>query len=678
MKTTRNLTLAILLSLALLLGATVPAAMAADTVIIELNDRQMSSYEITLVSHIITHTANTWTYRVTELSGKDLSHWTLVLGDCIDHIVSYSPTQGAEIGYDGSTGYYGIKWNVNDNFTSGEFTIVLDGNYGETDIEAVVKAGRNHESGTITGPDCSGCADSDEDGICNGDDNCMYGYNPDQTDSDGDGIGDACDECTDPDGDGICSDNDNCATAYNPDQTDSDGDGIGDACDTCHDPDQDGVCEGVDNCPTMPNSDQADSDGDGVGDACDNCPTDFNPEQSDSDGDGIGDACATLSQCIFIPANQYVYISFYLNPVDPSIESVFAPIMDVVYFIREADGSMFLPGDLDEIGFVTPGVGLKIVVTEDVTLCIDGTAYEGTPNGMLVPTGSMYNYIGAICNEPVSIETVFADVVDHILYVNDEMNGTGWKPGHQYSTLHYMEPGRSYKVYLKDTLTEATPFYYDCEAGSAATTADPKSNMTGHFAVNTFGNAFPIFINDIDMELTIGAEIGLFKGEQCVGSVTYNGTFPLIATAWDGTQAEMHENFNVTTVEYRIWQDGQEVDVVAERDANADQDVIPVVTLTPSILSMRPVLMQNSPNPFNPSTAIHFQLPARDHVTINVYNASGQLVETLADGDYDMGSHRVMWDGRNTRGDAVSSGIYYYQIETKSGFADTRRMTLLK
>ncbi len=93
------------------------------------------------------------------------------------------------------------------------------------------------------------CIDSDGDGYGDPshpendcpDDNCPYVYNPDQTDSDGDGIGDACEyTCIDSDGDGYgdpghpendCS-VDNCPDVYNPDQADGDGDGIGDACDT--------------------------------------------------------------------------------------------------------------------------------------------------------------------------------------------------------------------------------------------------------------------------------------------------------------------------------------------------------------------------------------------------------------------------------------------------------------
>ncbi len=79
----------------------------------------------------------------------------------------------------------------------------------------------------------------------------------------------------DQDLDGIMDDMDNCPETYNPTQTDTDGDGIGDACDP--DLDGDGDLNGADNCPYNANANQSDIDADGIGDECDD----------DIDGDGI-------------------------------------------------------------------------------------------------------------------------------------------------------------------------------------------------------------------------------------------------------------------------------------------------------------------------------------------------------------------------------------------------------
>ena len=89
------------------------------------------------------------------------------------------------------------------------------------------------------------------------------------------------------------------------------------------------------------------------------------------------------------------------------------------------------------------------------------------------------------------------------------------------------------------------------------------------------------------------------------------------------------------------------------------------------------LLHQNSPNPFNPSTSIAFELPDAERVSLSVYNILGQKVITLLDEHLDRGSHSVRWDGKDSRGNSVGSGIYFYRLQTDE-FIDTKRMVLLK
>ncbi len=88
-------------------------------------------------------------------------------------------------------------------------------------------------------------------------------------------------------------------------------------------------------------------------------------------------------------------------------------------------------------------------------------------------------------------------------------------------------------------------------------------------------------------------------------------------------------------------------------------------------------LLANRPNPFNPETAIDYELPGAEKVVLEIYNLQGQLVRQLVDGMRSGGRHRAVWDGRDARGKRVGSGIYFYRLET-SGFVQTRRMTLVK
>jgi hypothetical protein len=96
-------------------------------------------------------------------------------------------------------------------------------------------------------------------------------------------------EILDKDGDWIYDSIDNCPSNYNPDQIDTDSDGLGDACDP--DNDNDGILDEEDNCPLIANPDQADTDLDDIGNICDNCLTIYNPDQMDADNDDYGAAC---------------------------------------------------------------------------------------------------------------------------------------------------------------------------------------------------------------------------------------------------------------------------------------------------------------------------------------------------------------------------------------------------
>jgi choice-of-anchor A domain-containing protein/uncharacterized repeat protein (TIGR01451 family) len=122
----------------------------SEDVVVDLNDNKDSQYKITFVEH----DGNTWTYKVEEINGRSLSHWDLGIGSCLSHITDSTPS-GAELGIDGSTGFTGIKWNVNDGFTSGLFTFTLDGDYPEDIVTVLAKAGRKYATADITGPNCT-------------------------------------------------------------------------------------------------------------------------------------------------------------------------------------------------------------------------------------------------------------------------------------------------------------------------------------------------------------------------------------------------------------------------------------------------------------------------------------------------------------------------------------------
>lgn len=87
--------------------------------------------------------------------------------------------------------------------------------------------------------------------------------------------------------------------------------------------------------------------------------------------------------------------------------------------------------------------------------------------------------------------------------------------------------------------------------------------------------------------------------------------------------------------------------------------------------------LQNYPNPFNPVTSIRFELPENGPVRLEVYNILGQRVRTVLDQNLSAGIHEVAWNGIDSDGNPLSSGVYFARLQTDSK-THIHRMVLLK
>ena len=108
-----------------------------------------------------------------------------------------------------------------------------------------------------------------------------------------------------------------------------------------------------------------------------------------------------------------------------------------------------------------------------------------------------------------------------------------------------------------------------------------------------------------------------------------------------------------------------------------------VVTATPvqTTFAQAYALSENFPNPFNPETVIRFTVPDEGDmpqtVTLAVYNARGQEVKTLIEGDYQPGTYQARWDGTDGTGNYLQSGIYFCRMRA-GDFMDMKKMVLLR
>lgn len=105
-------------------------------------------------------------------------------------------------------------------------------------------------------------------------------------------------------------------------------------------------------------------------------------------------------------------------------------------------------------------------------------------------------------------------------------------------------------------------------------------------------------------------------------------------------------------------------------ELNSNPTPVPV---SPATIQLYPA----APNPFNPSTHLSFELDTPQTVNLSIYDMSGRRIRTLVQESLSAGYHKRHWDGRDSNGQKVASGVYTYRIEA-GGQALTRRMVLLK
>jgi YVTN family beta-propeller protein len=171
------------------------------------------------------------------------------------------------------------------------------------------------------------------------------------------------------------------------------------------------------------------------------------------------------------------------------------------------------------------------------------------------------------------------------------------------------------------------------------------------------------FTTDFDPEGTIGADALRALPAAAGEAVTYLGVPP-----GSGTRMGLDRD-----------RDGfrDRLEVLMGSDP-ANPNSIPRITAatgSPAVPAAR--LMQNAPNPFNPSTVIPYEVGRAGKVSLHVFDVSGRMVRKLVDQNLPAGNHTARWDGRDDQGRAVASGRYFYRLRVGDKVL-TKDMTLLK
>jgi len=175
-------------------------------------------------------------------------------------------------------------------------------------------------------------------------------------------------------------------------------------------------------------------------------------------------------------------------------------------------------------------------------------------------------------------------------------------------------------------------------------------------------------------------------GLDAQGNKTENGSgirkFTDLTENWSQTGTVKNSKIDGLPIGSQLWNDVANIAYQAANpyDRLVNVEMAPQFWVDVKQLNGLPEsysLSQNYPNPFNPTTTINFSIPKSGAVKLIVYNMLGQQIRTLVDKVVIAGNMSATWDGKDSRGMTVSSGIYLYRL-TAGSFTAAHKMILLK
>ncbi|HRU91934.1 MAG TPA: fibronectin type III domain-containing protein [Candidatus Marinimicrobia bacterium] len=410
----------------------------------------------------------------------------------------------------------------------------------------------------------------------------------------------------------------------------------------------------------------------------------------------------SVSQTIALDLGWNI-VSFYSIPANPDMLNIFQNLVSNNSLIKiqnetgNAVEKLGAIGWVNNIGNMAATEGYYVKVASNQTLTIEG---NGVTLPLEIPLNTGWNIMSYPATSAQNALNVIQSLIDNnkLQKVQDEVGNAieklpviGWV-----NNIGNFEPGEGY--YIKVNSTASVTVNQPAKAPLAKSQMAPLAVSPSHYLPITETNPYlpmNVYVMSANVEgepLKTGAEIAIYHQNQCITAAalpyplnTENAYLPLIIGADDPLSEEI-EGFNENDpISFKIWDGNEELLVSAKAVKYEDNAGILkfnahgtiVVELEAQRIPKEYSLHQNYPNPFNPTTTLRYDLPKPGKVEIRIFDLQGRLVNQLVSEYQEVGKYSVVWNGCDSHGVPVPSGIYFYQLNTGS-YSKTRKAILMK
>jgi hypothetical protein len=361
--------------------------------------------------------------------------------------------------------------------------------------------------------------------------------------------------------------------------------------------------------------------------------------------------------------------------------------------LKTGTGQVYWPDiGLDAIGKWDYHQGYKIYLQGTDTLTVVGN--EVVPEVTPLPLGQGWNLVAYLRNQMMPVEIALARLGNALVIAKNNAGQVYW-PAAGINTMGSMKPGQGYKLYLSQAATLVYPANERRGSGVIVTKpvvgAEVLAEMVpSHYrsvVANTGASATLLVEGEA---LRDGDEIGVWTTKRVlIGSgVVQHGR--AVLTLWGDnamTEERVEGAVDGESLSLTLWSVSetteQELSLAGMIDALTGAEIAGQLRYVTDAAWMarvqwvqaRPVafhLAQNTPNPFNPSTVIRYEVPSAGRVTLEVYNLLGQRVVMVVDEEQQEGTHEVVFENPE-----LASGVYIYRLQAGT-LTETRKMLIMR
>ena len=370
-------------------------------------------------------------------------------------------------------------------------------------------------------------------------------------------------------------------------------------------------------------------------------------------------------------------ISSYIEPIDPLVENIFAPVVSYINIMKNGIGQIYAPAyTINQIINWNPNHGYLINMTTQTSVEMNG--YKIVPESHPVPLVDGWNLIPYLRDNPMSAPFALAGLGTNLVIAKNNEGGV-YVPAWGLNTLGYMDAGYGYYIYV----TAADNLIYPANTARKATAGENLTPLPKHLipSMNKTGNSATLLIS-IDAEN--GSEVGIYNTNgELIGS-GYVQDAVVAANIWgdnsytdniDGAvegEVLTAKLYNPTTNSYNSLLLSSIVELNNNLELNAISYVENAIysakgsTIADEVFGFS---INNTPNPVSNSTTFEFSLPNDGNAEILIYTIRGDEVGRIRLDGYSAGLHSVVFNTDN-----LSNGSYNVVLRSGSNNVSTIMM----